>query len=347
MKKILNLFVSASLLSLVACGNLSETDCLNVSLGDFKESLELKAENLELDSIWKPDRIFCDDAFLLISDKTCKEHVTVFDISNGEILSNNVPNGAGPGESLISWSLQKFGDNIYSYDPMQKKLWEYKYDDFVTRSHISPLGSVEFDDNCIYVVKTKLNQFVTITLSDSDNLLTKFDDKGHKLNDVVTPFPDVVKTNFSEDSNLKGVYTARLYYSDVNDKIIVTYDYIDLFDIYDSSLNLQNRVYGPFHLQPDVQCEGAACYLSDDSKYAYEGCFMTSDKIYMLYSGLTDDEEDEQFPNQILVFDFNGNPISHYTLDVPVYGMCVSEKNKSIYGLAQNPECCVVKFKYE
>jgi hypothetical protein len=64
----------------------------------------------------------------------------------------------------------------------------------------------------------------------------------------------------------------------------------------------------------------------------------------VLYFGCNDATS---FTDKVLVFDYQGNPKTFYHLDVPIVGIAVDESEKSIYGIAENPDRCVMKFNYE
>ena len=74
-----------------------------------------------------------------------------------------------------------------------------------------------------------------------------------------------------------------------------------------------------------------------------DGC--SSDRyIYFLFSEDNMDIMNNE-GNIILVFDWNGNPIMKYHLDLKVSAITIDKKDKFIYAIADNPEGTLVSFK--
>ena len=69
--------------------------------------------------------------------------------------------------------------------------------------------------------------------------------------------------------------------------------------------------------------------------------------VYALYSGRTFNEHGmlSHHCKNLLVYDWEGNPIKRYLLDIPLYSMQYDEKNRVIYGIAYNPEGVLVEYQ--
>jgi hypothetical protein len=48
--------------------------------------------------------------------------------------------------------------------------------------------------------------------------------------------------------------------------------------------------------------------------------------------------------DQILVYDWSGNPIKRYKLEIPLYSFCLNTTGDKIYGVAFNPETNLVQY---
>jgi hypothetical protein len=47
----------------------------------------------------------------------------------------------------------------------------------------------------------------------------------------------------------------------------------------------------------------------------------------------------------LLVYDWEGNPVRRYILDIPIHKMIYNKDKNSIYGLAENPEGVLVEYQ--
>jgi hypothetical protein len=73
----------------------------------------------------------------------------------------------------------------------------------------------------------------------------------------------------------------------------------------------------------------------------------SSDKfIYVLYANTAKDAsfEDKFKSNLILVFDWNGNPVKKYILDCKVKTIEVSDNEKRIFAVCDNPDPEIICF---
>ena len=342
------LFFLCVLSLLCSCGmNNDLKNVTVVSQSDF-EYQELQGENFELDSVWKPIRIFSHDSVLFLVDNLGDYFVSSYNLNDKRFLSNNVPSGTGPNESTVCWDLKVVNNKVYMSDPQLSVIRVYDYNDFITQSAISPKNNLFFEHSPIRFSITNNNEFAVLDLTDFSSLITVCDSTGRRL-DKTIPFP----TGESGESIFGGTqrkyqFRNKIDYNSDNDRLIVYYDYSDLLDIYDGNFNLLKRVFGPYCFFPEIIGGESDCRLTPDSRYSYETGCLSSKYIYLLYNGLTDieDDESEEYYTKILSFDYAGNPHKIYTLDIPVFFITVCEETHTIYGLADNPERCVVKFNY-
>ena len=70
--------------------------------------------------------------------------------------------------------------------------------------------------------------------------------------------------------------------------------------------------------------------------------------VYALYSGRTVNTHQALFSRceHLFVYDWDGNPIKHYILDIPLFNSISYDKEKKcIYGLAENPEGVLIAYQ--
>ena len=86
-----------------------------------------------------------------------------------------------------------------------------------------------------------------------------------------------------------------------------------------------------------------------DNPLIYLSVVGTRDYIYVLYSGRTLKEYKGNafYGRDVLVFDWNCNPVKRYVLDVDVSCIEVSPDNTTLWAAAENPDPELVKFQME
>ncbi|MDD6209784.1 MAG: BF3164 family lipoprotein [Bacteroidales bacterium] len=90
----------------------------------------------------------------------------------------------------------------------------------------------------------------------------------------------------------------------------------------------------------------ASVAYARDNDMGFEDVEVTNDYIYVLFSGRKYSEEgaDAFTCHNLLVFDWTGNPVKAYELDIPLTYISYDEKERAIYGIGYNPEAVLVKY---
>lgn len=333
-----------ALLLVVGCTSVRQEDnaMTIVSYSDFGGITELQGEIFDLDTVWKPTKLFSVDSLLCLVDRTCDRQVQIFSKKNKIKVGENIPYGIGPNESLSCWTLQIGNNCVHSFDLTANEIRCYNKNNFLLKKDASYDKSVSIG-GAADIVALKDGNYVAYCLSEDNSLLELYDSTGTKLN-VHADFPNMRLGQSFSDYQTKRCFETRLYYNDKNNKIFVTYSYTDLFDIYDSNLKLLHRIHGPDQFIPEFKGDNIDIVPTENTKYSSVCSCLTDNYIWVLYFG---SNGSSSFTDKVLVFDYQGNPKKVYHLDIPIIGIAVDESEKSIYGIAEHPEFCVIKFNYE
>ena len=73
----------------------------------------------------------------------------------------------------------------------------------------------------------------------------------------------------------------------------------------------------------------------------------TSDElIYAIYSGKSFEEAGPSLDEceYLMIFDWDGNPVGCYKLNVPLYAICYSKQDRLLYGIPLGEEEILLKF---
>ena len=334
-----------ALLLVVGCTSVRlEDDAMGkkASYSDFGGITELHGEVFDLDTVWRPTKLFLADSLLCLIDRTCDRQVQIFSKNNRGKVGENIPYGIGPNESLSCWTLQIGNNNVHSFDLTAGEIRSYNKNSFLLKNDASYDRSVSIG-GAADIVALKNGNYVAYCLSEDKTLLELYDSSGSKLN-VHTDFPKMSIGQSFSDYQMKRCFETRLYYNEKNDRIFVTYSYTDLFDIYDSNLKLLHRIHGPDQFIPEFKGDDIDIAPTQNTKYSSVCSCLTDNYIWVLYFG---SNTLDSFADKVLVFDYQGNPKKVYHLDIPILGIAADESEKTIYGIAEHPEFCVIKFNYE
>lgn len=327
---------------LIGCTPAEDNLNKRISYRDFGKQIELSGEIVQFkDSVWAPVRIFCTDSVLIIEDKSQDKMIQIFHKDKLTKIAENIPHGIGPNESLDCWTIQFLGNNVLMFDFGMKKLSMYEKTEFYRGNNI-PQKTFK-PKNATGVRMTVDGKLFGECLSDENSLITLFDTLGEQNNNFRVDFPELNSCSDKENYIKKHLFEFRPYYSEKHKRIFLTYTYTDLFDIYDNDFNLISRVHGPECFDPLLIDKGDYLSAAQDSKTSSVFSCLTENYIWVLYNG---NKHMPAYPDDILVFDYDGNPKNIYHLNVSAISFCVDEKARAIYITAENPERCVMKFKY-
>lgn len=93
--------------------------------------------------------------------------------------------------------------------------------------------------------------------------------------------------------------------------------------------------------------ESAKCKVaySRDNRSGFTDVAVSDDKVYAIYSGKTfrGNEQDFQQCNKMLVFDWQGNLLDTYSVDMPLTNISFDNTENMLYGLGRNPDPVLVQ----
>ncbi|MDR1455448.1 MAG: TolB-like 6-bladed beta-propeller domain-containing protein [Tannerella sp.] len=348
MRTVLPVLLACGLYGCSSGGSAPVRDAVAYSYEDFGAPIDLKGEILPLDSIWKPERIGFRDSLLILTESSDDYFVHVYHGEKGYAVARNIPYGIGPDERLNCWSLQFGAKNVWAFDMQTGMMTEYPAPDFFVRSDVRPSRTVRLHAGATGAVALPDGRLVASVLPDMENLLTVYDSAGQKDSSVHVPYPEL--NGAVPDSWLaKRLFEYRIGYHEKCDRIVLFYVFTDLIEVYDSSLRRLARIQGPDHFSPELgkwEMDGIKQIAPvRQTKFAYVyGGSLTETEIWTLYHGAPPEKGNER-QNRVLVFDYAGKPLRIYRLNCLISLFCVDETGSTLYGLSEQPEPCVIRFK--
>jgi hypothetical protein len=319
------------------------------TLNDFQENREIKSTLVELDSIYRPLNICCYDSLLIISDEGSDCLLHIYNRSTGHKLKEFLEWGNGPDEMQHISGLQIIGDSLFVYDQNQTKYMLFSLQTIMMQEKVQPdRNKIIKGSSCTKLLSLPDGIIVANNLDPKAKAFSVYNSNSEFL---------YTKGEFPENSHeYHSDFAAKLAFEyEINShpsaqKVAVCYKLTDLIEIYDFSLNLLKRIQGPDYFFPIIKEEEKGNFISAGgtigiSIEAYGTPIVTEKEIWALYSGkIMGSKEHGYLKDKLFVFDWNGNPLRTYQLDVPIFRFDIDPVENKIYAITDIPEFHIVKF---
>jgi hypothetical protein len=126
----------------------------------------------------------------------------------------------------------------------------------------------------------------------------------------------------------------------------------DSFEIINLETGELKKIIGPLNqnLEYTIEKDGINSFpdIDPNMRNGYNQIQITDNYIYLVFIGKSEEEINQtgSISNDIFVFDHEGNPIIHYTLDRSIRSITVDEEARKIYAVSfeENPGVAVFDF---
>ncbi|MEB2786925.1 BF3164 family lipoprotein [Algoriphagus sp. E1-3-M2] len=320
------------------------------------ESYYLESEKSDNPNIINPRRLFSKDSFLFVIEDYRmppdlplihifrKASLTYFN-SKGKI-------GFGPFEapSVEVYNPSKSDSTFMMYSGMERKYIEYNiYDssrlgirEFKIPDIETPLGAIYFSPDSIFIgIPTyDENKFVEVNFQGKKiNGYGEWEQIEEKREMSYYHHFNLNQGRFNTDDDFTLFVNASLFR-----------DRLEIFDLKTKEIK---TIDGPSAALPEFKFYGASMPLDIpiSNPYSYRDVYISNERIYALYGGLSeiDYKETSELAKTIFVFTRKGEPILKFDLDRSVNSIVVDEELNRIYGLTtdEDPGIAVFKIPYE
>ena len=332
--------VSFSLLFMCSCKHKKDCEVIKLPSSIMTDSAPLTA-SLAVPSefcIAAKDLALYGDSVLVVTNKPLKGRCMIefWNLKTGEKMSEVFHNGNGPGEMLNVTSHIR-GDSLFVHDFAKHQI-------AVVDMHEALLNGVFKSGRFVSFCRNAGSPFVTMWSQDRLIMLNPYYFENEDLG-ISNGQPRILSTNVGDDAELLGGKTKRLFYSynveqgclvpsPSGEKLFFASSNYPEIEIYDSSLNLHTRIWGPDEFHPSYKIsEGEICF---DKKvpYTYRAYFAADDGLYLSYAGFFYDRK-FKFQNAeswVFKFDWDGNFIKSYHSDKYLSSLSLSSDGKTFYG---------------
>ena len=269
-------------------------------------------------------------------------YLALVNTNTGEVMREFITKGQGPGELITMFFCPQSDKNkIMVEDPNLRTIFNVDYNMAIAdnKYRIEPLVKFEnramrymFIDTC----------FVHAGLRMINNRFQIFDSKGgliatclnYNKADKYSHVPDRVYA-----SGFQGFYAVH-----PNGKKFVFAAHnsgcIQIFNFTPNEITLHKDL--TFN-DPMMTCNENACATSLKAIVSAETIDCNDKYFYVLYSGETLDQHLNKIANyNLLVFDWDGNPVKRYILQQPITTFAVNSADDKLYGVADMPDGIVI-----
>lgn len=302
-------------------------------LSTFPKAIDIKCEisSINSDDLGEVVDFLVFDSIVIVSEMFQPYLFKYFDKMTGLKQADFICKGNGPNELNNPGVLEKHDDSIFvTFDANKKDLVYLNSNDIFHKEYIF-YKVVDFENPDLIIFKVyPLSESVflcTGVFEDGAYCIYNIESKEYK---VSIKFP-VEEKHKKDDYFIKSMANqGQIVLNPEKNKFVFASGrgYIDFCEINNADIKLTKR---NFYFSPEykVIAELKTAGFTSESVFGFMDVLATEKYIYALYSGRTFDEEGTGTyeANDILVYDWEGNPIANYKTDRFIRNIAFDEKN--------------------
>jgi hypothetical protein len=308
-----------------------------------------KIVDLETFGILKPFNLLkINDSTFIIQDFKDKNIFNLINLSSRKVISG-INRGQGPGEVLnFPASLQYKDGRILTHDFILKKMSEIFLSSDTTLA-IKEIYRVGIDVPALFVMHQLDTTFIATGVTDvfENHWLAEMNKRGEVLSAIDYPMWEETESVRS-NSTFPMLHTVEMASSPDHTKVIAATKQQGVISFLDRTVSgIKEYKQIKYHAPRFRVTERGSVVTSNVNIEGFRAVDCDGDFVYLLYSGRTINSYGEQFQNSehLLVYDWEGNPVRRYVLDIPLARFRYDKETNSIYGLAENPEGVLIKYE--
>ncbi|WP_019539948.1 BF3164 family lipoprotein [Proteiniphilum acetatigenes] len=302
--------------------------------------------DLEEFDILRPGQVIRKDDSYMVWDLKNEKMFHLVNFDSKKVIKG-IKIGNGPGEIISPSSLQLKDGRFLICDTDREKISRIDISSDTTLT-LKEVEDINFDTR-LFVINYQGSHIIATGLFD-DAWFASLKGNGEIISKVDFP-------SFEETSNTTGMELSMLYISthivnkpDNKKVVAATQDLgvISFFNYINGSIleeYKQIKYYGPKF----ILLERGGIAWSKDGPIGFCDLDCDDDYVYALYSGRTFTEHgmESHHCENLLVYDWDGNPVKHYILDTPLFSMKFDNEKNTIYGIGYNPEGVFVEYQLD
>ena len=309
--------------------------------------------DLEQFGILVPTKIIIYKDSFIVQKGLSENHIDI--LTPERKIISCVRRGRGPGELTDIGSLQVQGDMLFVFGPSQKKLIVLDIPGTIAAQEQlileeNQLGSLDHKASDLMALPVRISYFkdhyYAVGLFGNGSLYAELSREGVFISGI--PGPELGDNRLSPLDRWSLNMDALMSLSPDGTKIAVAYVQIAAISFAHTQPLLTeqwSKVFFPPRLWLPDQPELMVSY-EKENVVTFRGLQATDSTVYALYSGrnrIGDEENKADHCVHLFAFDWNGAPLMHYELEVPVAGFWMDDD--TLYGVSFYPCAKVYQFR--
>jgi hypothetical protein len=334
-KKIFSVLVFLASFVFFACRD--KSDLNTFSEKDFAETIDLKGSIPPFDdTLMRPRNIHVVDNLLFLTNSRTEYIFEVYDLNTNKKINECIKFGNGPDEMIAPTIVNLTKDSLWIFDIQTWLLRNYRTKDFISVANPECVKNLKLGSSHAKATVLSNNRIVASISKTGEQKFDYYDLDG-KLLDSKGEYTDNKLSAIENRMTYRFDYTTSL-----DDKIFASYIFGDIIEIYDGLTgDLIKRRYGPNESKPVLETVTnngiTASVGATETRLCYHAApVRAGNEVFVLYFGGLYAEFKNTHKTKctkMLVFDFEGNPLRIYNLDIPVIFFDVNAEKRIIYGV--------------
>ncbi len=330
------------------CKNTPPDKATPFILSDFKVEKKLIGERIILQGITDSRQMAHFNHFVICEEIKSDQLLTVFNIDTRQKEFGFLPKGRGPGELLdvTDMEINIYKNELLVFDAITDQFNVYHLDSLLIKKKRQPefSGKINGSPSGEQLIKVNDSTYLGPGLSARFYI---YNSKG-----IVTS--KVGNYNFfnnsEKDTWLTQIYRGQIAYNYKSGKIAFLNKLTDIIEFYDEN-TLEKIIQGPNKFEAVYKIMAidggfALAHRKKHTRVAYNDTWSNDKYIFSLYSGKLWGDIGFHF-SDVLTFSWDGKPLEHYILNIPIFAISVDAEKRIIYGLNdESQEPFLVKYNY-
>lgn len=340
------------LILFINCSNRQGNDTTHMQGEGLLNHIPVCAEG---DFIGFPDgMIFLNDSTIIGIDFLNQHSMYCYTLGSNKIISFG-EKGQGPDEFTYIASIQRDSDSSFlCYESMTRRY---------TRVSLTRRGDSVFNKNKSLplseehmLFKVVRNKNISICLGPYENCMLKVYDSSGVSQGKYYEYPFRDKTEKGISNRLRAMAYQGLFKANPSETKFVyaslKADIIHFFETNENGgIDRIKRIEHNYPQYKPINENGTiSAGILPESIETYVDLFCTDEFVYLLYSGKTyaylksNDFNDKNKSTLLCVYNWSGEKIKYWNLDIPCSTICVDKKNKTMWAVAKDPDPTLVRF---
>ncbi|MDR0973337.1 MAG: TolB-like 6-bladed beta-propeller domain-containing protein [Prevotellaceae bacterium] len=288
-----------------------------------------------------------------IWDETSRDSIIVRFNTKDSTMIRGISYGQGPGELLPSIKFRDRRDTLFIYDTNRNQYYTVDENDkylYISKYKTYPARGKDAERT--FDVRFLPNGYITTGLQ-GDAWLATYDNRDSLLTTITYPrYPSFENVPNRE---LGFVYSGSIVILSPDERKIISASR-NGSSLFFGTIEEGNRIrevkrwdyQEPELKRVRISENDYAHALTINTIEGFTGVACTDKYVYAVYSGRTVATHGLGLQNNgeyLLVYDWDGNPVRHYVLEIPLRSVGYEEETGTLYGISQDPEGALVEYK--